>query len=72
MRKVVEFKFKKHSDLSYFDTGKAEIFLYVKDYPIGYTLVYEDTEQENREYIFLNYEIFYLDTINKHKPYYEK
>ena len=57
--------FKAYTDLSYLDEGEPEVTLYVKDKPVGYIKVWKDSEQEGREYICVNYEIIYLDTINK-------
>ena len=58
-------KFEKYTDLSYLDEGEPEVIMYVKDRPIGKIKVWKDTEQEGREYVCINYEIIYLDTIYK-------
>lgn len=57
--------FEKYTDLSYLDKGEADVILCVNDKPIGKIKVWKDSEQEGREYICVNYEIIYLDTINK-------
>jgi hypothetical protein len=58
-------KFEKYTDLSYLDEGEPEVIMYVKDRPIGKIKVWKDTEQEGREYVCINYEIIYLDTLDK-------
>ena len=60
-----EVKFEKYTDLSYLDDGEPEITLFNKDMIVGYIKVWKDTEQDGREYICLNYEVVYLDTIDK-------
>ena len=57
--------FEKYTELSYLDEGDVDVVLYVNDRPIGKIKVWKDSEQEGREYICVNYEIIYLDTINK-------
>lgn len=59
--------FEKYTDLSYLDEGEPEVTLYIKDRPVGHILVWKDTEQDGREYICVNYEVIYLDTISKFK-----
>ena len=63
-----EVMFEKYTDLSYLDEGEPEVTLYVNDRPVGYIKVWKDTEQDGREYICVNYEILYLDTLNKFIP----
>lgn len=53
------------SELSYYDTKQELIDLYKKDLLIGYVEVWTDRENSNREYIVINNEIVYLDTITK-------
>lgn len=62
-----EVKFKEYTDLSYLDEGEPEVSLFVNDMFEGYIKVWKDSEEEGREYICVNYEIIYLDTINKLK-----
>ena len=57
--------FEKYTDLSYLDEGDVDVLLYVGDEAVGKIKVWKDSEQEGREYICVNYEIIYLDTINK-------
>lgn len=65
IKEETEVLFEKYTDLSYLDEGEPEVTLYVKDRPVGHIKVWKDTEQEGREYICVNYEMIYLDTINK-------
>jgi uncharacterized protein (DUF736 family) len=60
-----EVKFEKYTDLSYLDEGEPEVTLYVNDMSVGYIKVWKDIEQDGREYICVNYEVIYLDTIDK-------
>jgi hypothetical protein len=60
-----EIKFEKYTDLSYLDDGEPEVTLYVDDMAVGHIKVWKDSEQDGREYICLNYEVIYLDTLNK-------
>jgi hypothetical protein len=65
IKEETEIKFERYTDLSYLDEGEPEVTLYVKDRPVGYVKVWKDTEQDGREYICINYEVVYLDTIDK-------
>lgn len=60
-----EVLFDRYTDLSYLDEGEPEVGLYVRDMFVGDIKVWKDSEQGGREYICLNYEVIYLDTINK-------
>lgn len=53
------------SELSYYDTKQELIDLYKGDLLVGYVEVWTDRENSNREYIVINNEIIYLDTITK-------
>ena len=53
------------SELSYYDTKQELIDLYKKDLLVGYVEVWTDRENSNREYIVINNEIVYLDTITE-------
>jgi hypothetical protein len=57
--------FNSYEQLSYQDFGGEEIVLMVDDVLIGECEVWTDEENENREYILINYEMIYLDTITK-------
>jgi hypothetical protein len=60
-----EVKFKQYADLSYNDYGTDTIDLFVQDVCIGDIEVFTDRENEKREYICVNYEMIYLDTLRK-------
>lgn len=62
--------FKKYSQLSYKDSGEEYVQLFFDNKNVGLVEVSTDVENENREYIIINCEIIYLDTIEKYKgPY---
>jgi len=65
IKEETEVKFTQYGQLSYLDEGEPEVTLYVDDRPVGIIKVWLDSEMNNREYICLNYEIVYLDTLNK-------
>ena len=52
-------------DLSYYDPLTEYIDLYHKGDFVGYLMVYTDVENEEREYIIINYNMVYLDTLEK-------
>ena len=60
--------YKELKELSYYETGIDNVDLYVKGEFIGEIKVWLDSEMEDREYITINYEIIYLDTIEKINP----
>jgi len=60
-----EVKYSKLDELAYVDYGGEHVTLFVKGKINGKIEVWTDRENENREYICLNYEVVYLDTINK-------
>ena len=55
--------FTSYAQLSYLDENNEDIILFLNGTPIGYIVVYTDTENDNREYICVNNEMIYLDTI---------
>lgn len=57
--------FDSYDQLSYQDFGGDNIVLTVDSVLIGECEVWTDVENENREYITINYEMIYLDTIKK-------
>ena len=57
--------FTDYSQLSFFDEGNEHVELFLGDNSVGYVMVYTDAENDNREYICVNYEIVYLDTIEE-------
>lgn len=62
-----EVKFTDYKQLTYFDEGEPEVILYVDDRSVGNIKVWSDSEMDEREYICVNYEIVYLDTLTKTK-----
>ena len=60
-----EVKYQNPDELSYFDDDGDTVALYVnKDYE-GDIEVWRDSEMDGREYVCINYEIIYLDTLKK-------
>ncbi len=55
--------FTDYSQLSFLDEGNEEILLFLNGNSVGYVLVYTDVENDNREYICVNYEMIYLDAL---------
>jgi hypothetical protein len=62
-----EVYFEEYSDLEYFKKRKEMITLYNKGKIEGNCYIWKDSEMDNREYIILNYEVIYLDTLNVFK-----
>jgi hypothetical protein len=58
-------EFSKYSDLSYYDDEETNVVLLVNDKIVGVIDVWKDSEMDDREYICVNYEVIYLDTIKK-------
>ena len=54
--------YKSLDELSYVNDG-LYVQLYVNKELVGKVIVFLDSEEDNREYICINYEIIYLDTI---------
>ena len=69
MNKIIEeeteVKYQNLDELSYIDFGEDMIALYVKKQFEGDIKVWKDSEMDGREYICINYEIIYLDTIKE-------
>ena len=61
----LQLEFKDYNQLYYYDSKTDYIDLYNKGEFVGYVIVYTDVENEKREYIIINYEIVYLDTLEK-------
>jgi len=60
----LQLEFKDYDQLSYEDNGdETYIELFLDGDSIGLVEVYTDVENEKREYICINYEMIYLDTI---------
>lgn len=60
--------FKEYKDLSYYESGTAFVDLYNNGNYEGQCYVWCDSEMDDREYITLNYEIVYLDTLELINP----
>lgn len=69
MNKIIEeeteVKYQNLDELSYIDFGDNMIALYVNKQFEGDIKVWKDSEMDGREYICINYEIIYLDTIKE-------
>lgn len=59
----LELKFENYSQLSFDDLGEEYVLLFLDNEIIGLVEVSTDVENQNREYIIVNHEIIYLDTI---------
>jgi len=60
-----EVKYQNLDELSYIDFGDDMVALYVNKEFEGDIKVWKDSEMDGREYICINYEIIYLDTIKE-------
>lgn len=58
-------KFSSYSELSFFDDKKERVQILLNGNYVGDTMVYTDDENDNREYIIINYEVIYLDNLIK-------
>jgi len=56
-------EFSSYSQLSFFDDECEHVQVFLDGNSVGYALVYTDMENDNREYIVVNNEILYLDTL---------
>ena len=69
MNKIIEeeteVKYQNLDELSYIDFGNDMVALYVNKEFEGDIKVWKDSEMDGREYICINYEIIYLDTIKE-------
>ncbi len=68
IREEDEVIFEKYEDLSYFDPKTDYVNLFVKDEYVGDIEVFTDRENGNREYVCINYEVVYLDSITNIAP----
>ena len=59
----LELKFGNYSQLSFEDLGEEYVQLFLDNESIGLVEVSTDVENQKREYIIVNHEIIYLDTI---------
>jgi hypothetical protein len=55
--------YSEQTELSYYDNGENYVELYVNNTYVGDIEVWTDWDNDNREYLTINYEIVYLDTI---------
>lgn len=60
-----QLEFKNYNELSYLDEDDYYIELFHNGDFVGNLKVYLDVEEDDREYIIINYEVIYLDTIKK-------
>jgi len=60
-----EVKYQNLEELSYFDDKGDTVALYVNKQYEGDIKVWKDSEMDGREYVCINYEIVYLDTLRK-------
>ena len=60
-----QLEFKNYNELSYLDEDDYYIELFHNRDFVGNLKVYLDVEEDDREYIIINYEGIYLDTIKK-------
>lgn len=56
-------EFSSYSQISFLDDGYEHVKVFLDGNSVGYALVYTDMENDNREYIVVNNEILYLDSI---------
>ena len=63
-----DIKYGNMDELSYYDMKSEKVELFVKGMYIGDIEVFTDRENEEREYICVNYEMIYLDTITCLNP----
>ena len=59
----LELKFENYSQLSFEDLDEEYIQLFLDNKSVGLVEVSTDIENQKREYIIVNHEIIYLDTI---------
>lgn len=57
--------FDNYEDITYSDNYGDYVDVYLKGEFIAEVLVYFDDENDNREYICINNEVIYLDTLTK-------
>jgi len=68
MKKITEdtnVPFKAYEELSYTDNGGQDVVININNVPLGKAKVWLDSEMDEREYVCINYEIIYLDTLTK-------
>ena len=57
--------FEKYDEITYADYGKDYVDVYHKGELVAELLVYTDHENGNREYVCINNEVVYLDTLSE-------
>lgn len=69
MGKIIEehdsVEFAHYEELSYKDNGGENVELYVNGKLQGEIKVWKDSEMDDREYVCINYEVVYLDTLTQ-------
>jgi hypothetical protein len=60
-----EVRFTRYEQLSYYDNDEPEVTLFIDEVSVGVVKVWQDSEMNGREYICLNYEVVYLDSLNR-------
>lgn len=58
-------EFESYDQLAYFDNGREDVMVFLNGNYHTDAEVYTDRGNDNREYICINNEIVYLDTIKK-------
>lgn len=69
IKEADDVSFRSYDQLSYEDDGNPKVKLYVDNVYIGRIKVWVDrmdNEFDEREYICVNYEMIYLDTLKKY------
>ena len=59
--------FQDYNQLAYIDVKEKFVYIYLDDELVGKSEVFTDWENEKREYVSINYEVIYLDTLTKIK-----
>jgi hypothetical protein len=62
----LQLEFKDYNELSVCDYLSLNLKVYHNDKFIGETLIYEDIENDSKEYIIINNEIIYIEDLKKH------
>lgn len=63
----LELKYKNYSQLSFEDLGEEYVQLFLDNESVGLIEISTDVENQKREYIIVNHEIIYLDTIKSRR-----
>jgi hypothetical protein len=57
--------FEKYDEITYADYGENHVDVFHKGNLVAELLVYTDHENGGREYVCINHEVIYLDTLSK-------